>query len=61
MFRLLLLLAVVIPHWKRKIGQEVEESVSGALVLGVSAARRRRRRGGGEFSSVRGGLESVGV
>jgi hypothetical protein len=58
MFRLLLLLAVVIPHWKRKIRQ-VEESVSGAVVLAVSAATRRR--GGGEFSSVRGGLESVGV
>jgi hypothetical protein len=59
MFRLLLLLAVLIPHWKRKIRQEVEESVSGAVVLGVSAATRRG--GGGEFSSVRGGLESVGV
>jgi hypothetical protein len=58
MFRLLLLLAVVIPLRKRKIGQEVEESDSGAVVLGVSAAAGRR---GGEFSSVRGGLELVGV
>jgi hypothetical protein len=59
MFRLLLLLAVVNPLRKRKIGQEVEESISGAVVLGVSAAAGRR--GGGEFSSVRGGLELVGV
>ncbi len=37
----------------------MEESDSGAVVLGVSAAAGRRREG--EFSSVRGGLELVGV